>query len=82
MLANRCWIVDVWESFFAKNPVMHKFAIGLIWIAYEGDKAVQSFRYMEDGTFNTSDEDEYELPKNCTIGLAHAFGLERTTQPL
>lgn len=54
MLAGRCWTVDAWESFFAKNPVMHKFAIGLIWI-----EAVQSFRYMEDGTFNTSGEDEY-----------------------
>lgn len=54
MLANICWTVDAWESFFAKNPVMHKFAIGLIWI-----EAVQSFRYMEDGTFNTSGEDEY-----------------------
>lgn len=79
MLADRRWTVDAWESLFVKNPVMHKFAMGLIWIAYEDDKAVQSFRYMEDGTFNTSDEDEYELPKTCTIGLAHPIDLDEET---
>lgn len=79
MLADRRWTVDAWESLFVKNPVMHKFAMGLIWIAYEDNKAVQSFRYMEDGTFNTSDEDEYELPKTCTIGLAHPIDLDEET---
>lgn len=79
MLADRRWTVDAWESLFVKNPVMHKFAMGLIWIAYEDNKAVQSFRYMEDGTFNTSDEDEYELPKDCTIGLAHTIDLDEET---
>lgn len=79
MLADRRWEVDAWESLFVKNPVMHQFAMGLIWIAYEDDNAVQSFRYMEDGTFNTSDEDEYELSRTCTIGLAHPIDLDKET---
>lgn len=79
MLADRRWTADAWESLFVKNPVMHKFAMGLIWVAYEDDKAIQTFRYMEDGTFNTSDEDEYELPKTCTIGLAHPIDLDEET---
>lgn len=79
MLADRRWDVTAWENLFVKNPVMHKFAMGLIWTAYENNEAVQTFRYMEDGTFNTSDEDEYELPENCTIGLAHPIDLDEET---
>lgn len=79
MLADRRWNVTAWNDLFVKNPVMHKFAMGLIWTAYENDTAVQTFRYMEDGTFNTSDEDEYELPDNCTIGLAHPIDLDEET---
>lgn len=79
MLADRRWNVTAWNDLFVKNPVMHKFAIGLIWVAYENNEAVQTFRYMEDGTFNTSDEDEYELPDSCEIGLAHPIDLDEET---
>lgn len=71
LLADRRWIVENWNNLFVKNPVMHSFSIGLICAAYENDNLVQTFRYMEDGTFNTADEDEFELPENCTIGLVH-----------
>ena len=46
-----------------KNPVMHQFAMGLIWGIYEDRKLVSTFRYMEDGSFNTEDEEEFELPE-------------------
>ena len=70
LLADRRWKKDAWEKLFVKNPVMHSFAIGLIWAAYD-DEGVHTFRYMEDGTFNTVDEEEYELPAECRIGLVH-----------
>lgn len=75
LLADRRWTVEAWKNLFVKNPVMHSFAIGLIWAAYEEEKLVQTFRYMEDGSFNTSDEDEYELSENSTIGLVHPIDL-------
>ena len=34
---------------------------------------------MEDGSFNTCDEDEYELSENCMIGLAHPINLDEET---
>ncbi|MGN0470985.1 MAG: DUF4132 domain-containing protein, partial [Acutalibacteraceae bacterium] len=77
LLADRRWNVENWNNLFVKNPVMHSFAIGLIWAAYENDNLVQTFRYMEDGTFNTADEDEFELPENCTIGLVHPIDLSQ-----
>ena len=75
LVADRRWTVEAWQNLFVKNPVMHSFAIGLIWAAYEEDKLVQTFRYMEDGSFNTSDENEYTLPQNAVIGLMHPIDL-------
>ena len=70
---GREWTVDAWKALFVKNPVMHQFAIGLIWGTYnEQHELLQSFRYMEDGSFNTEEEDEYELPEaTYKIGLVH-----------
>ncbi len=72
---RREWSMDAWASLFVKNPVMHQFAIGLIWGVYEEGKLVQSFRYMEDGSFNTQDEEEYTLPENAKISLIHPMEL-------
>ena len=52
-------------------PVMHPFAIGLIWGIYKEETLTGSFRYMEDGSFNTVDEEELELPEDAVIGLIH-----------
>ena len=71
LLCDRKWTAEDWRALFVQKAVMHCFAIGLIWGIYEDDKLVQSFRYMEDGSFNTADEDEYELPENAEIGLVH-----------
>lgn len=79
LLADRRWNKEAWEKLFVKNPVMHSFAIGLIWASYENDELVGTFRYMEDGSFNTSDEDEYELSEGCTIGLVHPIDLDEDT---
>ncbi len=76
LLADRRWEKSAWEDLFVKNPVMHSFAIGLIWASYSDNQLLQTFRYMEDGSFNTIDEDEYELPHNAEIGLVHPIDLD------
>lgn len=71
----REWEVDAWKQLFVKNPIMHQFAIGLIWGMYENGQLTGSFRYMEDGSFNTEDEDEFELLEQGKIGLVHPIEL-------
>ncbi len=61
--SSRLWSVEAWKRLFVRNPIMHQFAIALIWGVYEEGKLLQSFRYMEDGSFNTKDEEEYFLPE-------------------
>lgn len=77
--ALRCWSADAWRALFVENPIMHQFAISLIWGVYEDGKLQTTFRYMEDGSFNTVDEEEYQLPDDAKIGLAHPVELDRET---
>ncbi|MFR8334611.1 MAG: hypothetical protein ACLU9S_21510 [Oscillospiraceae bacterium] len=51
------------------NPVMHQFAISLYLGRVEDGALRDTFRYMEDGSFNTRDEEEYVLPQEGHIGL-------------
>ncbi len=74
---GRSWDVQTWNSLFVENPIMHRFATGLIWGIYEGDTCVQSFRYMDDGTFNTVDEEEFELPEKAVLSLVHPMDLKQ-----
>ncbi|MCM1119415.1 MAG: DUF4132 domain-containing protein [bacterium] len=77
--SERLWTVSAWQELFVRNPIMHQFAIGLIWGVYEDHKLTRSFRYMEDGSFNTEDEEEYILPESQTgqIGLVHPIELTK-----
>lgn len=75
--AERQWSADAWKDLFVKNPVMHQFAIGLIWGVYEEGKLIQSFRYMEDGSFNTEEEEEFAFPQQGRIGLVHPIELTK-----
>jgi hypothetical protein len=78
LMNGRKWSAAGWRDLFVKNPLMHRFALGLVWGVYAPEtadpgteKLLQSFRYMEDGSFNTAGEEEYTLPETALITLAH-----------
>lgn len=73
--SERKWKCDDWKKLFIQNPIMHQFAISLIWGIYKEGKLTDTFRYMEDGTFNTAEEEEYRLEEDCFIGLVHPIEL-------
>ena len=75
---GRQWSVEAWKNLFVKNPIMHQFATGLIWGVYEDRKLTDTFRYMEDGSFNTEDEDEFELPEGNVQSPAAFSGKDET----
>lgn len=76
---QRLWTAEEWTSLFVDNVIMQKFAVGLIWGIYERGELSSTFRYMEDGTFNTVDEDEMELPSGAMVGLVHPLELDQAT---
>ncbi len=72
---RRLWTGEEWKTLFVNNMIMRQFAIGLVWGVYADGELTDTFRYMEDGTFNTVDEDEYELTDEVQIGLVHPLEL-------
>ena len=60
---------------------MHQFAIGLIWGVYQNGTLIQSFRYMEDGSFNTPEEEEYFLPENSLSENGNITESKKQTAP-
>ncbi len=77
LAAARRWSDVQWKELFVQNPIMHQFAIGLIWGIYENEQLTQSFRYMEDGSFNTIEEEEYCIEQDAQIGLVHPVELSQ-----
>ncbi len=75
---GRKWTKEAYEKLFVKNPIMHQFAIGLVWGIYENNTVTETFRYMEDGSFNSAEEDEIELGDNAIIGIVHPLELDET----
>ncbi len=73
---ERQWSCEAWKKLFVENPIMHQFAIGLIWGIYEGKRLTQTFRYMEDGSFNTEEEEEFVLPEDDIISSKNAASAE------
>ena len=72
---NRLWSASSWKSLFIDNMLMQKFAISIIWGIYEDGTLQATFRYADDGTFTTADEDEYEIEETAQIGLVHPLEL-------
>lgn len=76
----RFWHPEKWKALFVENPIMHQFAVGLIWGIYADGVLKDTFRYMEDGSFNTVDESEFAFPEGeaFAVGLVHPLELPET----
>ncbi len=75
LVNGRQWTAKAWTELFVENPVMHRFATGLVWGVYRESNLMASFRYMDDGTFNTVDEEEYTMKDTASISLVHPIEL-------
>ncbi len=70
LINGRKWDYKTFFEVFIDNPVMRYFTLSFVWGVYdENDVLIDSFRYMEDGAFVTIDDESYELPNNCYIGI-------------
>lgn len=81
LLNGRKWSYKTFNELFVDNPIMNIFALKLIWGVYdENNNLIESFRYMEDGSFNTFNEEEYifedSLKNKKNITLVHPIELD------
>jgi hypothetical protein len=81
LATGRFWDWAAWEKLFVQNPIMHSFAVGLIWALYEDGKILNTFRYMDDGSFTDAAENDFDPAavldeKAAVVGLVHPLDLD------
>ena len=78
MMTGRRWSREDWQKLFVENPIMNGFAMSLIWAECDQEGKIRgTFRYMEDGSFNTVEEEEYSFGEEGFITLVHPIELEQ-----
>lgn len=76
MSISRAWTYEKFIDLYVKNPIMYKFATTLIFGIYVDGKLTETFRYMDDGTYNSVDEEEITLNQESIIGIVHKTELD------
>ena len=72
LFTQRKWTAKKWNEIFIKNPIMQKFAIFLVWKEIDDkNKIINTFKYTENGAFETIDEKKYEINKDNYINLLY-----------
>lgn len=75
----RKWTLDEWKEIFFENPIMKVFAVKLIWGIYDNNnKLLNTFRYMEDGSFNNAYDEEISIEGDVFITLISPIELEKS----
>jgi hypothetical protein len=65
------WRFEDWDTYLRQHPIMGRYCQRLVWVAYENDVAVASFRPLADGTLTSHLDDEIKLKPESGIRLAH-----------
>ncbi len=75
---GRRWQKEDFFNLFVKNPIMLRFATGLVFGVYSNGILTETFRYSEDGSFNTSVDQETKLQDGDEIGIIHPLDIEQS----
>ncbi|MGW4212200.1 DUF4132 domain-containing protein [Lentzea sp. NPDC004789] len=72
MVDQRTWTAEEFHTVLAGHPLLRHIVRRLVWITDEG----VSFRLAEDRTLADSADDEFTLPENATVRVAHPVDLQ------
>ena len=76
---GRKWQFNNWRDLFLYNPFMKMFAVNLVWAIYDKKNTLlNSFRYMEDGTFNDINDEEIFIENDAIIGLLSPIEVKKS----
>ncbi|WP_148088768.1 DUF4132 domain-containing protein [Saccharothrix texasensis] len=74
MVDQRTWTAEEFRAVLAAHPLLWHLVRRLVWITDEG----VSFRLAEDRTLADSADDEFALPDDATVRVAHPVDLRDT----
>ncbi len=75
MVTGRTWTAGEFQEHFVDHPLVWHLARRLVWLA-ESDGATTAFRLAEDKSCTDVEEDEFGLPGDAVIRLAHPAHLD------
>ena len=78
LCTQREWSFDDWDAYLRKHPLVGRYCQRLVWVAYKGDKIVESFRPLADGTLTNRHDDEVNLPPESAPGTVVRLGHDAT----
>jgi hypothetical protein len=65
-----------WQELYLQHPLLFPFAQRLVWAAYDNaNTVVGTFRALEDHSLTDAADEAINLPKDCTVGVAHPLEL-------
>ncbi|WP_394620703.1 WGR and DUF4132 domain-containing protein [Lentzea sp. JNUCC 0626] len=71
MVDQRTWTAEEFHTVLAGHPLLWHIVRRLVWITAEGN----TFRLAEDRTLADANDDEYTLPTDTTVRVAHPVDL-------
>ncbi|SER71311.1 WGR domain-containing protein, predicted DNA-binding domain in MolR [Lentzea xinjiangensis] len=71
MVSQRTWTAEEFHAVLAGHPLLWHIVRRLVWITNEG----LSFRLAEDRTLADENDDEFSLPEDATVRVAHPVDL-------
>ena len=74
MVTGRGWSAVEFRELLLEHPLVWHITRRLVWLVGEGD-AQTAFRVAEDRTLATVDDEEFQLPEDARIRLAHPLTL-------
>lgn len=74
----RKWTLTEWKEVFFENPFMKTFAVKLVWGIYDkNNNLLNTFRYMDDGSFNNIDDEEIKINDDSLITLVSPIEMDK-----
>jgi hypothetical protein len=71
MCLQRTWQTVDWQTYLNRHPIVGRYCQRLIWLAYQGETFITSFRPLPDRSLTDFQDEEVTLSNEYTICLAH-----------
>ncbi|MFR9729048.1 DUF4132 domain-containing protein [Saccharopolyspora sp. MS10] len=75
MVEGRTWTVDEFRQLFLAHVLLRRLARRLVWLRSPGEGPATAFRVAADGSFADVRDEEFALPGDASVRLAHPLHL-------
>ena len=71
LCTQRTWRFEDWDTYLRQHPIVGRYCQRLVWVAYDGERVVESFRPLADGTLTNHQDDQVTLQPDTAVRLGH-----------